>query len=200
MGVALTAAFLAVLAAITALLAEHHANEAMIKQIQASDKWAHYQAKGIKGSVMAAKAELIEALKADLTPANRQKLDEYHGEQKRYKEEQKEIHGEATELQEESRLHLHAHTPLAFAVTMFQVAIAIGAISVLTKRKVFWYVAIGFGVVGAVLLLLGLWMPPWFAHWLSGPGHGTEIAAWTGTAGDSNRAWSVGAVGDLESL
>jgi len=37
-------------------------------------------------------------------------------------------------------------------VTMFQVGIAIGAVSVLTKRKAFWFVSIGFGTLGAVLL------------------------------------------------
>jgi hypothetical protein len=39
--VALTAAILAVFAAITALLAGHYANEAMIEQLQASDQWAY---------------------------------------------------------------------------------------------------------------------------------------------------------------
>jgi hypothetical protein len=53
LGVALTAAFLAVLAAITALLAEHHANEAMLDQIRSSDKWSFYQAKSIKANLFA---------------------------------------------------------------------------------------------------------------------------------------------------
>ena len=38
LGVALTAAFLAVLAAITALMAEHHANEAMLDQMRSTDQ------------------------------------------------------------------------------------------------------------------------------------------------------------------
>ena len=39
MGVALTAAILAALAAVTALYAEHFATEAMLEQIRASDRW-----------------------------------------------------------------------------------------------------------------------------------------------------------------
>ena len=62
MGVALTAALLAVLAAITALMAEHHANEAMMLQIQSSDQWNFYQAKSIKASLLTTKAELLKAL------------------------------------------------------------------------------------------------------------------------------------------
>ena len=62
LGVALTAAFLAVLAAITSLMAEHHANEAMLDQIRSSDKWSFYQAKSIKANLFTAKIELLRAL------------------------------------------------------------------------------------------------------------------------------------------
>ena len=31
---------------------------------------------------------------------------------------------------------------------MFQVAIAVGAISVLTKRREFWFVSLAFGAIG----------------------------------------------------
>ena len=48
LGVALTAAFLAVMAAIAALLAEHHANEAMLERIKSSDHWSEFQANSIK--------------------------------------------------------------------------------------------------------------------------------------------------------
>ena len=65
LGVALTAALLAVLAAITALLAEHHANEAMLEQIRSSDQWNYYQAKGIKANQLASKVDLLTGLGQD---------------------------------------------------------------------------------------------------------------------------------------
>jgi hypothetical protein len=40
---------------------------------------------------------------------------------------------------------------------MFQIAIAIAAISALTKRRRFWFVSLVFGAVGMVFLALG-WM------------------------------------------
>jgi hypothetical protein len=49
--IAISTALIAVLAAITSLLAGHHSNEALIEQIKASDQWAFYQAKGIKAEV-----------------------------------------------------------------------------------------------------------------------------------------------------
>ncbi len=52
LGVALSTAIFAAIAAIASLLAGQHINEAMISQIQASDHWAYYQAKGIKAGVL----------------------------------------------------------------------------------------------------------------------------------------------------
>ena len=46
--IAISTALIAVLAAISSLIAGHHSNEALIEQIKASDQWAFYQAKGIK--------------------------------------------------------------------------------------------------------------------------------------------------------
>src|ERR1700751_2927594 len=49
--IAISTALIAVLAAISSLLAGHHSNEALIEQIKASDQWAFYQAKGIKAYI-----------------------------------------------------------------------------------------------------------------------------------------------------
>ncbi len=52
MGVALTAAVAAALAAVTALYAEHCATEATLEQIQASDRWNEFQANSTKEKVV----------------------------------------------------------------------------------------------------------------------------------------------------
>jgi hypothetical protein len=81
MGVALSSALLAGLAAVCSLLAGHHANEAMIEQIQSSDQWAFYQAKGIKSAVLESKLELLEAEGKPTAPGDRRKLAEYRQQQ-----------------------------------------------------------------------------------------------------------------------
>ena len=151
LGVALTAAFLAVLAAMTSLIAEHHADEAMILQIQSSDQWNYYQAKGIKANLLDTKTEILSALGKPVDEKDESKLE-------KYQKEQAEIKDKADELQRESAAHLRHHSVLARSVTMFQVAIAVGAIAVLTKRRRFWYAAIAFGGVGVAFLVYGLWM------------------------------------------
>jgi hypothetical protein len=149
LGVALTAALLAVFAAITALMAEHHANEAMLEQIRSADKWNYYQAKGIKANLLDTKSMLLAALGKPAEKKDSVKLEEY-------REQQEAIRKEAKELEGAADAHLRRHTVLSRSVTLFQVGIAVGAISVLTKRKSFWFGSIVFGVVGVVLLLVGL--------------------------------------------
>jgi hypothetical protein len=148
LGVALTSALLAAFAAVSSLLAGHHANEAMMEQMQASDQWAYYQAKGIKAGVLAAKVDLLHALGKEISTGDEEKI-------KQYKDDQDKIQEDAKHQQEMSESHLHTHVVLARSVTMFQVAIAISAIAILTKRKRFWYVGIAFGVVGIAFFIQG---------------------------------------------
>src|SRR2546422_11699523 len=141
--VALSTAILAVLAAIAGLLSSHHVNEAMMNQIEASDQWSYYQAKSIKASVLDAKISLAG------TPneSDQAKRD-------RYEKEQEEIKSEAERKEAAAKSNFHKHEVFARGVTMFQIAIAIAAISALTKRRKFWIVSLIFGGAGCIFLVL----------------------------------------------
>jgi hypothetical protein len=145
MMVALTAALLSVLAAITALFASHYANEAMIEQIQASDQWAFYQAKGIKSAVLESKMELLNQMGKEADVKDSKNAE-------RYKDEQKDIKKDATEKQENSARYLVQHNALAKGVSLFQIAIAICAISALTRKKWLWYGSMLLGIAGIILV------------------------------------------------
>ena len=140
-GIALTSALFAALAAVTALLSGHHANEAVIDQLHASDAWSYYQAKGIKSVILQAKVSP--------SAADSEKIASY-------KKEQEEIKTDAEEKTRASERHLRTHETFANGVTFFQVAISIAAISALTRKKRYWWVSIAFGIAGLVFLLLGL--------------------------------------------
>lgn len=139
--VALSSALIAVFAAISALLAGHHSNEAMIEQIKSSDQWSYYQAKGIKSSLLNAKIEILRELGKTAKEDDLHKAEEY-------KKEQEEISKDAKEKQEASEYHLKTHEVYAKSVTFFQVAIAIAAISVLMRRRRFWFLSLAFGACG----------------------------------------------------
>jgi len=134
--VALSTAILAVLAAIAGLLSGQHVNEAVMNQIEASDQWNYYQAKSIKASVLDAKMSLAGAP----NESDQSKRDRYESDAE---------HKEAA-----AKSNFHKHEVFARGVTMFQIAIAIAAISALTKRRKFWIVSLLFGVVGCIFLVL----------------------------------------------
>jgi hypothetical protein len=141
--VALSTAILAVLAAIAALRSGEQANEAMMNQIEASDQWSYYQAKSIKSSVLDAKMSLA-GVPNESDQANRD----------RYEQEQEKIKSDAEHKEAAAKSHFHKHEVFARGVTMFQIAIAIAAISALTRKHPFWIVSLLFGVVGCVFLVL----------------------------------------------
>ena len=149
LGVALTSAIVAGIAALASLLAGAHSNEAMNDQMEASNQRAYYQAKGIKANVLSSEIKLLAAFGKPAGPSETEKLAEY-------KKEQEEISKKAREKQEGSEHHLKVHEIMARSVTLSQIAIALSAVAVLTRRRPFWYLGLGCAAAGFAFLLQGL--------------------------------------------
>jgi len=158
--IALTTAILAAFAAVGSLQAGDTVNEALVLkteatrlQAQASDQWAYYQAKGIKGALQeAARAPWLAVAKAP--PADLQ------AQQKRYADEQAAIQQKAEDFERqrdakerESAQLLHRHHGFARSVTLFQIAIALGAVAALTRVRLVWIISSLLGLTGIVLFL-----------------------------------------------
>jgi len=148
--IALTTALIAALAAVTGYLAGEKADEALVDQIQASDHWSFYQAKSIKSAVLGAKTEMLQSI-GGKTPSQSD-LDKLA----RYEKEMAEIKELAEEKQKDSTNRLSQRMMLAYGVTLFQIAIAIGAISAITRKKILWGGSLLFGLAGLIQLLRGL--------------------------------------------
>jgi hypothetical protein len=149
MRVALTTALLAVIAAVAALLAGHAANEAVLEQIEASNKWSHFQSKSIKATVLASKVELLGNLGKTSSPKDTAKLAEYD-------HDMEELKAVAEKKEADSAAHMRHHVVLARSVTFFQIAIALAAIAVLTKKSALWLGSLALGVIGTVFFAIGL--------------------------------------------
>jgi len=178
--VALSSALIAALAAVCALLSGHHANEGMVEQLKASDQWAYYQSKGIESRVIESERNVLEAQGKTLPEEHAAKLREY-------KEKRGDSSKGATEMERSAREHMERHVIFSQGVTMFQIAIAVAAISVLTRRTRFWYVGLAFAAVGVFFLLQGWLFPNLFktaavarvaATGASLPGWGAAIFYW----------------------
>lgn len=148
--VALSTAFIAVLAAIAGLIGGHEANESMLDQIKASDQWAFYQSKGIKSEIASSTLQILEAL------PNKNGEDNLKSTLNRYEKQKEEIKTKAENFEKSSEEHLSKHLPLSKAVTIFQIAIALSAISIITQKRFLWYIALCLMLVGSYFLFLGI--------------------------------------------
>ena len=148
--VALSTAFMAVMAAIAGLLSGHQVNEALIDQIKSSDQWSYYQAKGIKSEIAASTDKILHTLSTK--PVD----EESKAAVQKYEKEKEDIKTQAEGFEKSSEAHLTKHVTLSKAVTIFQVAIALSAIAILTRRKILWAGSIVLTICGAYFLVTGL--------------------------------------------
>jgi hypothetical protein len=149
LGVALSSALLAGLAAVSSLMAGHHANEAMISQIESADQWTFYQSKSIKEAQLKGKADILNALGKPVPSIDQDKVAEYE-------REREQIQKKAEDFEKDAQNHLKTHEVLAASLTMFQIAIAVGAISVLMRRRSFWLASLVVGAIGICFLVQSL--------------------------------------------
>jgi hypothetical protein len=138
---ALTAAFLAAFAAVSGALATTHLTESTHKRIESNDKWSYYQSKSLKNYLLDTKDEILAALDHAPPAGDLKKIEENNIEKKQTK-------AEAEGLETLSKAHLQAHETFELAATMFHISIAMVAISVVAKRKFFWFVSIAGGAIG----------------------------------------------------
>ncbi|MBC7500253.1 MAG: DUF4337 domain-containing protein [Herminiimonas sp.] len=116
-------------------------NEAAIQKTSASNQWNYYQAKSNKQN--------LGELSVTLTSGDAQK--NFLQAVERYKKEKEEIklaaealEAKATAADKKSEQEMHVHERWALATTLMQVAIALSAITLLTRKR--WMLV---GVYGA---------------------------------------------------
>jgi hypothetical protein len=126
-------------------------NEAAIKKTEASDQWAYYQAKNNRQNL----AELGAVLTTGKVS------DDYRAEVDRYKKEKEKIMVDAKALEQASKdtdakseESMHLHHRWAQSMALIQVAIALAAITLLTRQKWLQWMAYSAGVGGLVVAAL----------------------------------------------
>jgi hypothetical protein len=77
--------------------------------------------------------------------------EKYSGEATRYKEEQKGIEEKANEMQAEVEHERHRADRFDLAEVFLEVGLVITSITLLSGRRIFWYLGLLLGVVGIVV-------------------------------------------------
>ncbi|MGA8515623.1 MAG: DUF4337 family protein [Burkholderiaceae bacterium] len=129
-------------------------NNAAIKKTEASNQWNYFQSKSTKQSLAEVSRDLTanEADKAKYQA----KIDRYEKEKVDIQTDAKKIEAEATTWDKRSDDEMHQHHRWAQATTVLQIAIALAAIALLTKKKWLEYGMFAAGAAGAVIGVLAL--------------------------------------------
>ena len=146
--VALCTAILAGFAAIASLLSGLNANTSIRETVKASDQWSYYQAKNVKATILQMKIDLLRSLNKAVPSGDQAEVD-------KEKKKMAKIQEDANKLVASADERFERHETLAPSVTWFQVAVAVSAIAVLTKRRWFWYLSLVFGLIALAYLIYG---------------------------------------------
>jgi hypothetical protein len=164
----LTIGILAMLLAIASLGGDNATKEMVNANIQASDTWAFYQAKNVRQTSVQLAADELEtrlATEPDLSPEARaqlqQRLDSYRSTVARYESEpetgegKRELLARAQQFEARRERAQRQDPNFDYAQALFQIAIVIGSVSILTAARPLLWLAIGLGSVATLLMLNG---------------------------------------------
>jgi Domain of unknown function (DUF4337) len=161
--VALMTAVYAVVLAIASLGGNNAMKEMLLAQQEASNQWAFYQAKVIRehqyrSQKLVLEADLEERAET-MKPESRRKLEaalrRFAEEEKRYAEEKKDIE-KAARHKEAERDRNQAKDPyFDYAQVLLQIAIVMGAVSILSKSRPPFYTSLVLAIAGAAMTFNG---------------------------------------------
>src|SRR5512133_586500 len=159
---ALTTVILAVCATLATFKGGGHSTRTVLNQAMASDQWAYFQAKGIKGNLyeveaMRRRRELELAPKAAV-PTLEKSLAEVEKKVAKYDGEKADIQKKATGY-EEAKAEAQKHgAAFGFAVIFLQIGILLSSIAALLNQKPVYFLGLLVGVVGIVYFINGFYL------------------------------------------
>ena len=137
-------------------------NEATYTQALASDQWAYFQAKGIKQSLNEAEGDLVTVMEKDLKigTTDAARLAALTATIARYNAEKKDASDKATayeKARDQARtLSGEAATRsqgIGLATTIFQIAIALGGVCLVVKKRWLWGASLLLGMLAAAKMV-----------------------------------------------
>ena len=154
--VAFTMCVLAVLVAITTVLGHRTHTQAIITQDKVTDQWNFYQAHKIRAN----DTELISDLLGVISTSNAEKaakLDKsYADHQAKWSDELKEEQEQAEALDKQVEATEQRANRFDLGETLLEIALVITSVTLLTRKRAYWYLGLAFGVLGIVSTAWGL--------------------------------------------
>jgi hypothetical protein len=154
--VTLTMAVLAVLVAATGLMGHRAHTEELLHQTKATDQWAYYQAKDIRRKNYELFIDELSVFTLQNSEATQKVKEKYAKEIERYRGEEKEIQAEARSAENEVLVEQRRANRFDLGEVLLEAALVICSITLLTRKKAFWFFGLLLGTAGVVIAATGL--------------------------------------------
>jgi hypothetical protein len=148
--VSLSMAILAVLVAIVTLLGHRSHTEEIILHTRSSDQWAYYQAHNIRGFSYEAFLDQLQLIHIRDAAAEVRMREKYEKALEHEKTRIKEIADQAREYEAEAAFQQRRADRFDLAEGLLEAALVITSITLLTRRRYFWYAGGVIAVVGLI--------------------------------------------------
>jgi hypothetical protein len=162
--VALTMTILAVLVAVTTVLGHRTHTEAILNQDKATDTWGEYQAKNTRSYNTSLSLDLMKVLPVADKAAAEKIAEGYRDHQAKWngkgdKEgELQELKKEAEGLQNEVKQAEAKAVRFDLAEALLEIGLVITSVTLLTRRRFYWYLGIVFSLGGIASALTVLFL------------------------------------------
>ena len=153
--VSITMSILAVLVAIATLLGHRAHTEELLVQSQAIDQWAYYQAKNSRMHETQGFADLLTALAPTERKETAALRDKYLKEVERYENDKEDISEKAKEYEKERDVIRRRADLFDAGETLLDMGLVICSITMLTRRRAFWFAGMLLGGLGVLMALIG---------------------------------------------
>ena len=156
--VSITISIMAVLVAAVTLLGHRAHTEELLRQSQASDRWGQYQAKSVRLHETQGFSDVVKLVASLDKEKGEQLREKYVKEVEHYESDKEDISKEARDLEAERDLVERKADRFDGGEALLEIGLVICSITLLTKRKLFWFGGMLVGALGVALALTGFFL------------------------------------------
>jgi len=151
--VSVTMAILAVLIAAVSLFGFRSHDDEILAMTKATDQWSYYQAKDTRQHTYEILLDLSAADESPNNPKAAEVRKKYAAEIDRYKKQGDQIQSDARSLEQQAENAGRRGDRLDVGEGFLEAALVVASLTILTRRKAYWFGGILLGIVGVGVAL-----------------------------------------------
>lgn len=154
--VSFTMSLLAVLVAMVTVLAHRAHTHSVLAQVRATDSWAEYQAVDTRRHTYEVFDQYIEASAPKDSSAAGKASDRFRQQAQQYDDRRHQLRKKAEALETEVQQEEFRADRFDFGEALLEMGLVITSITLMTRRRYFWYFGGAVGIAGVAVALTGL--------------------------------------------